>query len=100
LFLYELASGLIALHDHKIVHRDIKLGNIFVTKEKHCKIGDFNLSKKVDNSFGSSVQVLETSFSPSPYFLCFVLIITFFVYFLFMNIVLLFVFVEDMLHQK
>jgi serine/threonine protein kinase len=77
LFLYELASGLIVLHEHKIVHRDIKLENVFVTKEKHCKIGDFNLSKKVENSFGTTASVVGTSFLHSPFLLCFDMIINF-----------------------
>jgi len=34
-----------ALHDLKIVHRDIKCANIFLTKEGKVKLGDLNVSK-------------------------------------------------------
>lgn len=33
------------LHDLKIVHRDIKCANIFLTKEFIVKLGDLNVSK-------------------------------------------------------
>jgi NIMA (never in mitosis gene a)-related kinase len=34
-----------ALHDLKIVHRDIKCANIFLTKDGKVKLGDLNVSK-------------------------------------------------------
>jgi NIMA (never in mitosis gene a)-related kinase len=33
------------LHDLKIVHRDIKCANLFLTKEGILKLGDLNVSK-------------------------------------------------------
>ena len=37
--------GIKALHDLKIVHRDIKCANIFLTKNGGVKLGDLNVSK-------------------------------------------------------
>lgn len=44
-FLYQIAQGLKALHDKKIMHRDLKSANIFINKNKEVKIGDMNISK-------------------------------------------------------
>lgn len=37
--------GLKALHDLKIVHRDIKCANLFLNKDGLIKLGDLNVSK-------------------------------------------------------
>ena len=44
-YLIQLLKGLQALHDLKIVHRDIKSANLFLTKEGTLKLGDLNVSK-------------------------------------------------------
>ena len=40
-----MVLGLQCLHDLKIVHRDIKCANLFLTKGGVLKLGDLNVSK-------------------------------------------------------
>ena len=58
----QMIRGLKALHDKKIMHRDIKSANIFLIKDKHqCKIGDMNVSKVIKE------KVLKTQ-TGTPYY--------------------------------
>jgi len=41
----QIVKGLKVLHDQKILHRDIKSSNIFLTKAGYAKLGDLNVSK-------------------------------------------------------
>ena len=48
---YHMVKGLKALHQMKILHRDLKCANVFLSKdEKLVKLGDLNVSKVVKNS--------------------------------------------------
>ena len=42
---YQMVLGLQELHKVKIVHRDIKCANVFLTKAGIVKLGDLNVSK-------------------------------------------------------
>lgn len=41
----DMLSGLKALHDMQILHRDLKCANVFLTKGGSAKLGDMNVSK-------------------------------------------------------
>jgi polo-like kinase 1 len=48
-YLYELIMGLRYLHGQRIIHRDLKLGNLFLGQGMALKIGDFGLAAKLEN---------------------------------------------------
>lgn len=43
--LVHTTQGLRSLHEKKILHRDLKCANIFVTSDGTYKLGDLNVSK-------------------------------------------------------
>ena len=45
----EICLGLEEIHSKNLIHRDLKPDNIFLTKERQLKIGDFGISKKINN---------------------------------------------------
>ena len=47
-YLYQVLSALKYMHSHRIIHRDIKLGNIFLNEKMEIKMGDFGLAAKLE----------------------------------------------------
>ncbi|CAG9313281.1 unnamed protein product [Blepharisma stoltei] len=47
-YIFQLIQALRYLHTHKVIHRDIKLGNLFITDQMELKLGDFGLAAKVE----------------------------------------------------
>ena len=57
----QIAQGLMAAHEEKIIHRDIKPGNIIITEKGEAKIVDFGLAtlvgEKITESFSTKGTV-------------------------------------------
>jgi len=60
-FLLDMLLALKGLHDKNLIHLDIKLDNILITDDNHCKLADFGLVFDLDlsNSNGSRGTAAE-----------------------------------------
>lgn len=47
-YLKQLINGLLYLHSHNILHRDLTLANLLLTKDMKVKIADFGLATKIE----------------------------------------------------
>lgn len=44
----QILSAVQHIHSNRIIHRDLKMGNIFINKNMQLKIGDFGLATKLE----------------------------------------------------
>ncbi|KAL9654905.1 hypothetical protein ABK040_008695 [Willaertia magna] len=47
-FLHQLLLALVYMNERRVIHRDLKLGNLFLTDKMEIKIGDFGLATQVE----------------------------------------------------
>ncbi|XP_051157827.1 serine/threonine-protein kinase polo [Leptopilina boulardi] len=48
-YMKQILEGVHYLHQNRIIHRDLKLGNLFLNDELQVKIGDFGLATKLEH---------------------------------------------------
>lgn len=54
------------IHGRKVLHRDLKSQNIFLTGNNTVKLGDFGISKVLENTNGAAMTVVGTPYYMSP----------------------------------
>lgn len=64
----DISSGLSICHENNIIHRDIKLSNIFVSKDGTFKLGDFGVSKRMnDTTMAGTLKGTPNYIAPEIY---------------------------------
>lgn len=54
------------VHDRKILHRDIKGQNIFLTRNNSLKLGDFGIARVLNKTMEKARTVVGTPYYLSP----------------------------------
>ena len=62
----QLCLSLEYIHGRKVLHRDLKTQNIFLTGNNTVKLGDFGISKVLENTNGAAMTVVGTPYYMSP----------------------------------
>lgn len=47
-YLLQIVNSLVYLHQNKVIHRDLKLGNLFLNENMEIKLGDFGLATRLE----------------------------------------------------
>lgn len=62
----QICDGLLFLHKHNIIHRDINPNNIMITKERTVKIIDFDISRTFKKNLSNDTTILGTAGYAAP----------------------------------
>ena len=54
------------MHDRKILHRDLKTQNVFLTSKGEVKIGDFGISRVLQHTYDCAQTAIGTPYYLSP----------------------------------
>lgn len=70
-FMAQIVDGLKYLHGHGILHRDLSLTNLLLTKSMEVKIADFGLATQLSTPSEQHYTMCGTPNYISPYVGCF-----------------------------
>ena len=62
----QICLSLEYVHARRVIHRDLKAQNIFLTGNLTIKLGDFGISKVLENSAAAAQTVVGTPYYMSP----------------------------------
>jgi NIMA (never in mitosis gene a)-related kinase len=62
----QICLALKHVHDRKILHRDLKSQNIFLTKDNTIKLGDFGIARVLNNTHEKAKTMVGTPYYLSP----------------------------------
>lgn len=62
----QICLGLKHVHDRKILHRDLKCQNIFLTKSNIIKLGDFGIARVLNTTRENARTMVGTPYYLSP----------------------------------
>uniref|UniRef100_A0A8K9XQM8 non-specific serine/threonine protein kinase n=1 Tax=Oncorhynchus mykiss TaxID=8022 RepID=A0A8K9XQM8_ONCMY len=62
----EILRGLTHLHQHKVIHRDIKGQNVLLTENAEVKLVDFGVSAQLDRTVGKRNTFIGTPYWMAP----------------------------------
>jgi len=64
--IFDICLGIKEIHQKNLIHRDLKPDNIFIDKYKMIKIGDFGISKLLDNNDKYAKSIVGTNNYMAP----------------------------------
>uniref|UniRef100_H3GGZ3 non-specific serine/threonine protein kinase n=1 Tax=Phytophthora ramorum TaxID=164328 RepID=H3GGZ3_PHYRM len=62
----QMAMAIKYLHGQRVLHRDLKTSNVFLTRANVVKLGDFGIAKTLDSTLDQAKTVVGTPYYMSP----------------------------------